>query len=133
MLAFTPIPAALIALARSDSEFTPDPVSNDVCDPLAAVTVSVDVPRLGLLLGSDGEYHDALVARLCTDTRCVPMAAPDAAVPATCVALDETVRAASGPLKSFRLSRSFETDERAVWSDVRAVICEEIVDCSLCH
>jgi hypothetical protein len=133
MLAFTPIPDALIALARSDSEFTPDPVLNEVCEPLAAVIVRVDVPRLELLLGIEGEYHDALLARLCTDIKCEPVAAPGAAVPVTWVALDETVRAASGPPMLFRLSRSFDTDERAVCSAVSAVICDERVDCSLCH
>jgi hypothetical protein len=133
MLAFTPIPDALIALARSDSEFTPDPVLKDVCEPPAAVIVRVEAPRLELLLGIDGEYHDALLARLCTDIKCEPAAAPGAAVPVTWGALDETARAASGPLMLFKLSRSFDTDERAVWSAVSAVICDEMVDCSLCH
>ena len=76
MLAFTPIPDALMAVARSESEFTPDPVLNDVCVPSAPVIVRVEVPRLELLLGNDGEYHDALVARLCTDIKCEPSAAP---------------------------------------------------------
>ena len=83
MLAFTPIPDALIALARSESEFTPLPVLNDVGVPSAPVIVRVDVPRPELLLGNDGEYHDALAARLCTDTKCEPTAAPGVAVPVT--------------------------------------------------
>lgn len=83
MLAFTPIPDVLIAVARSESEFTPDPALNDFCDPSDEVMVRVDVPRLELLLGKDGEYHAALVARLCTEIKCVPTLAPDAAVPET--------------------------------------------------
>ena len=114
ILAFTPTLAALIAPTRSEREFTPDPVLNEACDPPAAVIVRVDVPRLEVLLGNDGEYHDALVARLCTDIKCEPMAAPGAAVPEIWVALDETERAASGPLRSLRLSRSFDTEDRAV-------------------
>jgi hypothetical protein len=114
MLASTPISDALIALARSDNELTPDPVLNDVAEPSARVIVRVDVPRLELLLGSGGEYHDALLARFCTDIKCEPTAAPGVAVPVTTVALDETDRAANGPLMSFRLLRSFDTDERAV-------------------
>ena len=83
MLAFTPIPAALIALARSESEFTPDPVANDVCFPSAPVIVSAEVPRLEVLPGNDGEYHEAVVARFWTLTTWVPAVAPEAAVPAT--------------------------------------------------
>ena len=83
MLAFTPIPDALIELANSEIEFVPDPVSKDVCVPSAVVIVSVDVPRLELLLGNDGEYHDALLARLCTDIRWEPIPAPEVAVPVT--------------------------------------------------
>jgi hypothetical protein len=83
MLAFTSIPEALIALARSESEFTPDPVLNDVGVPSAPVIVRVDVPRPELLLGNDGEYHEALVARLFTDIKCEPIAAPAVAVPVT--------------------------------------------------
>jgi hypothetical protein len=113
MLAFTPMPDALIALARSESEFTPRPVLNDVGVPSAPVIVRVDVPRPALLLGKDGEYHDALVARFCTDIKCEPRAAPGAAVPATWVALDETARPASGPPKSLRLSRSLDIEESA--------------------
>ena len=63
-LAFTPIPDELIAFARSDRVFTPDPVSNVVCVPSAAVIVRVDVPSSVLLLGNEGDDHDALVARL---------------------------------------------------------------------
>jgi hypothetical protein len=83
MLAFTPIPEALTAVARSESEFTPDPVLNTVGDPSDPVIVRVEVPRLELLLGNDGEYHDALDARLCTDIKCEPTAAPGVAVPVT--------------------------------------------------
>ena len=83
MLAFTPIPDALIELVRSESESIPDPVLKDVCVPSAVVIVSVDVPRLELLLGNDGEYHDALLARLCTDIKWEPMFVPEAAVPVT--------------------------------------------------
>jgi hypothetical protein len=83
MLAFTPIPEELIAFARSESEFTPDPELNDVDVPSAPVMMRVDVPRLELLLGREGEYHDALLARLCTDMRWEPMAAPGVAVPMT--------------------------------------------------
>lgn len=133
MLAFTPIPDELIALTRSDSEFTPAPVLNEVCVPSAAVIVSVDVPRLELLLGRDGEYQDALDARLCTEIKCEPTAAPAVAVPVICVAVEVTARADNGPLRSFRFSRSFDTDDRAVWSVVSAVICEVMVDCSVCH
>jgi len=64
ILAFTPIPDVLMALARSESEFTPDPVVKDVCVPSAPVIVKVETPRSELLLGSEGEYHEALVARL---------------------------------------------------------------------
>jgi hypothetical protein len=67
MLAFTPTLDALIELARSEIEFIPEPVLKDVCVPSAVVIVSVAVPRVELLLGNDGEYHDALLARLCTD------------------------------------------------------------------
>jgi hypothetical protein len=81
MLALTPVPEALIALARADSEFTPDPVLNDVCVPSDPVIVRVEVPRPELLLGRDGEYHDAPVARLCTDIECEPIAALGVAVP----------------------------------------------------
>jgi hypothetical protein len=83
MLAFTPIPDLLIALAKSESELTPDPVLNVVCVPPPLVIVRVDVPRLELLLGKDGEYQDALVARLCTDIKCDPTVAPAVAVPVT--------------------------------------------------
>lgn len=133
MLAFTPMPEALIALARSESEFTPDPVVKEVCVPSAPVMVSVEVPRLEVLLGSEGEYHDAVVARLWTFIVCVPAVAPEAAVPATCELVEETERAASGPLRSFRLFRSVETDDRAVWMDCSAEYCDERVDCSDCH
>jgi hypothetical protein len=64
MLALTPISAELIALARSVSELTPDPVLNVVGVPSALVIVRTDVPMDELLLGNDGEYQDALVARL---------------------------------------------------------------------
>jgi hypothetical protein len=83
ILAFTPLPDALIALARSESGFTPDPVLNDVGVPSAPVIVRVDVPRFELLFGNDGEYHDALLARLCTEIKCEPTATPGVAVPAT--------------------------------------------------
>ena len=121
-LAFTPIPDELIAFARSDRVFTPDPVLKEVCVPSAPVIVRVDVPRFALPLGNEGEYHDALVARFWTAIRCDPMEAPAAAVPVTWVALEEAVRPASGPPMSLRLLRSFDTDESAAWSVVSAVI-----------
>jgi hypothetical protein len=83
MLALTPIPAALIAPARSDSEFTPDPLFNDFDVPSAPVIVRVDVPKVELPLGNDGEYHDALVARLWTEIKWEPTEAPGVAVPVT--------------------------------------------------
>jgi hypothetical protein len=113
MLALTPIPDALTALTRSDSEFTPAPVVNPVCVPSAAVIVRVEVPRFELLLGNDAEYHAAPFARLWTDIKWEPMVVPGVAVHMTWVALDETARAASGPVMSLRLSRSFDTDEIA--------------------
>jgi hypothetical protein len=82
-LAFTPIPDALIAPARSDNEFTPAPVLNEVAVPSAPVIVRVEVPRPEPPLGSDGEYHDALLARFWTDIKCEPTAVPAVAVPVT--------------------------------------------------
>ena len=77
------MPEALIELARSEIEFIPDPVLKEVCVPSAVVIVSVDVPRVELLPGNDGEYHDALLARLCTDIKWEPMLVPEVAVPVT--------------------------------------------------
>ena len=91
--------------------------------------VRVDIPSAVLLLGNEGEYHDALVARLWTAMRCDPMEAPAVAVPVTWVALEDTLRAANGPPMSLRPLRSFDTDESAVWSVVSAVIWDTRFDC----
>jgi hypothetical protein len=132
-LALIPSDEELIAFARSESELTPLPVVNVACEPLPSVIVRVDVPRLAVELGSAPEYQDAFVARLDTLTECVPMVAPAVAEPVTCVELDESARVVSEPSILLRSSRSCDTADRALCIEVNAVICDEIVDCSVCH
>ena len=131
----TPRLLLLIDEARSVrvSPVVPLPVLKVVVVPLSETRLSCIAPSGAVALATEGEYQEAAVARLLTVMEWVPTVAPEVAVAVTAELEEPTVRAAREPSRLLRSSASVDSVVSAVWIEVRAVIWDLTVVCSVCH
>jgi hypothetical protein len=122
--AVTPSLAALMVLTRSVSvsPAAPLPVAMVLEAPAAVVMVSEEEGRVAVGLAARSEYQEPVTAKLLTTIEWLPATVPEAAVAATLLLEDVTVRAARGPVRLFNDCKSFVSAVVAAWIAFRSVV-----------